>query len=127
MKPRNMFWIAIGILLVISGIVVILLTAGEGGAGSMLVAAGLALALTAIVRHCRFGDNPESDERSKKIGAYGATYAWLTGLLFMTVLFWLDCAGILRLETQTALGASILVLALSAIIYQTWLLSKGDV
>jgi hypothetical protein len=122
-----MFWIAIGILFVISGIVVILLTAGEGGTGSMLVAAGLALALTAIVRHYRYGDNPESDERSKKIGAYGITYAWLTGLIFMTVLFWLDCAGILRLGTQNALAASILVLALSAIVCQNWLLRKGDV
>ena len=93
----------------------------------MLVAAGVALVITGIIRHCRYGDEPESDERSKKIGAYGIVCAWLAGLTFITALFWLDCAGILRLGTQNTLAASTIVLALSAVVFQVWFFRKGDV
>jgi hypothetical protein len=117
----------IGALMLISGIVSIVLTAGDAGIGSMLTAAGIVFLLTGIINHQKYGDDPESDERSKKIGAYGITYAWLTGLLFMFGLFWLDYFSMLRLSVQNALALSILVLALSAAIYRIWLFRKGDV
>jgi hypothetical protein len=127
MKPTNLYRIIIGVLMLASGIVSIVLTAGEAGIGSMLTAAGIVFLLTGIVNHRKYGDDPESDERSKKIGAYGITYAWLTGLLFMFALFWLDDLGMLRLSVQNALALSILALALSAAIYQIWLFRKGYV
>jgi hypothetical protein len=127
MKQRNLYRIVIGALMITSGIVSLLLTAGEGIISTMLLAAGFAFLVTGISRHRRYGDEPESDERSEKIGAYGITYAWLTGLFFMTGLFWLDYLGVLRLSTQNALALSVVVLALSAVIYQTYLFRKGDV
>lgn len=127
MKPRNLYRIIIGALMLISGIVSIVLTAGVANIGSMLTAAGIVFLLTGIINHRKFGDDPESDERSKKIGAYGITYAWLTGLLFMFGLFWLDYLNVLRISAQNALALSILVLALSAMIYQAYLFRKGDV
>jgi hypothetical protein len=127
MKPRNFYRILVGVLLILSGIVSILLTVGNAIIGTIFLAAGVAFLVTGISRHRRYGDDPESDERSKKIGAYGLSYAWLTGLFFMAGLFWLDYLGVLRISTQNALAASILVLALSAIIYQTYLFRKGDV
>jgi hypothetical protein len=127
MKPRNLYRIIIGALMITSGIVSILLTAGEAIIGTMLLAAGFAFLITGISRHRWYGDEPESDERSKKIGAYGITYAWLTGLFFMVGLFWMDYLGVLRLSTQNALALSVVVLALSAVIYQTYLFRKGDV
>jgi amino acid transporter len=129
MKPRNMYRIIIGILMLISGIIAILLTAGENDVviGTILFCTGFMFLATGIIRHRKYGDDPESDERSKKIGAYGITYAWLTGLIFMTALFWLDYLNVLRLDTRNALWISILVLALSAVIYQAWLFRKGDV
>jgi len=126
MKPRNLYRIIIGALMFISGIITILLNAGEAGIGTMLVAAGIVFLITGISRHRKFGNDPESDERSKKIGAYGLSYAWLTGLFFMLGLFWLDHLGMLKLDVQNALMASILVLALSAAIYQAYLFRKGD-
>jgi len=127
MKPRNLYRIVIGALMITSGIVSILLTAGEAIIGTMLLAAGFAFLITGISRHRRYGDEPESDERSRKIGAYGIIYAWLTGLFFMFGLFWLDYFSILRLSEQNALALSILALALSAFIYQIYLLRKGDI
>ncbi len=127
MKQRNFYRIAIGILMLASGIISILLTAGDAIIGTVLLAAGSAFLITGISRHRKYGDDPESDERSKKIGAYGITYSWLTGLVFMTGLFWLDYLNLFRLSTQNALAVSVIVLALSAIMYQTYLFRKGDV
>lgn len=127
MKPRNLYRIVIGALMVISGIVSILLTAGEAVIGTMLLCAGIVFLITGISRNLRYGDDPESDERSKKIGAFGLSYAWLTGLFFMFGLFWLDYAKILNLGTQIALALSIVVLAFSALVYQSYLFRKGDV
>jgi len=127
MKPRNFYRIVIGALMIISSIVSMLMTGGDAITGTLLLCAGLAFLITGIIRHRQYGDDPESDERSKKIGAYGLSYAWLTGLIFMFALFWLDYLNVLTLSTQNALSLSILVLALSAAIYQTFLFRKGDV
>jgi len=77
MKLRNLYRIIIGALMVISGIVSIVLTAGEANIGSMLLAAGIVFLVTGITHHRRYGDDPESDERSKKIGAYVAYSGWI--------------------------------------------------
>ncbi|MDD1688595.1 MAG: hypothetical protein LUO90_03405 [Methanoregula sp.] len=126
-KPRNLYRIVIGALMLVSGIISILLNPSKAGIGTMLVVAGIVFLITGISRHKKFGNDPESDERSKKIGAYGLSYAWLTGLFFMFGLFWLDYLGVFKLSVQNALMASILVLALSAAIYQAYLFRKGDV
>jgi energy-coupling factor transporter transmembrane protein EcfT len=127
MKPRNFYRIVIGGLMIVSGIISILVTTGEAIIGTILLCGGIAFLISGIIRHRRYGDDPESDERSKKIGAYGLSYAWLTGLFFMFGLFWLDYFNVLRLSVQNALSVSILVLALSAAIYQMCLFWKGDV
>jgi len=127
MKPRNLYRIIIGALMITSGMVSILLAAGEEIIGGILICAGFAFLITGLSRHRKDGDSPESDERSKKIGAYGLSYAWLTGIIFMFGLFWLDYANILKLSTQIALALSIVVLALSGSIYQMYLFRKGDV
>ncbi len=103
MKPRNFYRIIIGALMVISGIVFMIITSGEAITGLILLVAGITFLLTGIIRNNRYGDNPESDERSKKIGAYGLSYAWLTGALFTFGLFWLDVLGIFRMGTPGAL------------------------
>jgi uncharacterized membrane protein SirB2 len=126
-KQRNFFRIIAGTLMLISGLVSIVLTSGEAIIGSIFLTAGLVFVITGIIRHRKYGDDTESDERSKKIGAYGLSYGWLTGIFFMSGLFWLDFLGILRMGTQLALALSIVVLALSALIYQMYLFRTGDV
>ena len=125
-KQRNLYRIIIGVLMVVSGFVSVIITSGEAITGSILLIAGITFLLTGIIRHKKYGDGPESDERSKKIGAYGLSYAWLTGLFFMFGLFWLDYLNIVRLGTQIALALSIVALALSAGVYQVILFRKGD-
>ena len=127
LKQRNLYRIIIGSLMLISGLVSIIMTAEEVVISTIFLTAGLIFLITGVSRQWRYGDDPESDERSKKIGAYGLSYAWLTGLFFMFGLFWLDYLNVIRLSVQNALVASILVLALSAAIYQAYLFRKGDI
>lgn len=127
MNSRNVYRIVIGTLMLVSGIITIILTTGEAIIGTILLIAGLTFLIVGITRHRKDGDGPESDERSKRIGAYGLSYAWLTGLLFMFALFWLDYLNVVKPDTQTALVLSIVVLALSARIYQMYLFRRGDV
>jgi hypothetical protein len=127
MKTRNLYRIIVGTLMTISGLLAILITGGEAIIGIILLSAGIAFVATGIIRERRYGDEPESDERSKKIGAYGLSYAWLTGLFFMNALFWLDYLNIFRMSAQNALAVSIVVLALSAKVFQIWLFRKGDI
>ncbi len=127
MKVRNIYRIIVGVLMLVSGLVSIAFIAGESIIGTILLVAGCAFLITGITRHRKDGDSPESDERSKKIGAYGLSYAWLTGIFFMFGLFWLDYTNILILSTQIALALSIVVLALSGRIYQMYLFRNGDV
>jgi hypothetical protein len=127
MKQRNLYRIIIGLLMLISSFVFFVLARGEGVIGFILLVAGLAFLVTGLTRHLRDGESPESDERLKKIGAYGLSYGWLTGLFFMFALFWLDYLNIIRFGTQVALALSIVVLALSARFYQIYLVRKGDI
>ena len=126
MKSRNIYRLTIGVLMLISGLVSIVLTSGEAIIGAIFFTAGLGFLITGIFRHRKYRDGPESDERSKKIGAYGISYAWLTGIFFMFMLFWADYLGVLKLNAQVALAVSIIVLALSALICQIYLFRKGD-
>jgi len=126
MKSGNIYRFIIGALMLISGLVSIVLTSGEAIIGAIFFTAGLGFLITGIFRHRKYRDGPESDERSKKIGAYGISYAWLTGIFFMFMLFWADYLGVLKLNAQVALAVSIMVLALSALICQIYLFRKGD-
>lgn len=127
MKPRNLYRIVTGAVLLAGGAGALLITGGNGIAATLFLCAGLAFLITGIVRHRRYGDDPESDERSKKIGAYGLSCAWLTGLFFMFALFWLDYGNVFTLSVQDTLMLSIFVLAFSAMVFQVWFFRKGDV
>jgi hypothetical protein len=113
--------------MIVSGIISAVFTPGGFIFSTILIIAGCAFLAVGVIRHRQYGEGPESDERSKKIGAYGLSYAWLTGILFISLLFWLDLMGTLKLGTQGALGLSLLVLVISAVAYQICLFKKGDV
>ena len=126
-KQRNLYRIIFGALILVSSLISAVFEPGGFIFSTILIMGGCAFFAVGILRHRQYRDGPESDERSKKIGAYGLSYAWLTGILFISALFWLDLMGTLRLGTQGALGLSLLVLVISAVAYQIYLFRKGDV
>lgn len=88
---------------------------------------GLVLLAVAVVRHRRFQDEPERDERTQKIGAYGISYSWLLTIIFLALLFWVNYLGLLALTVETVLLTTILLMGLSARIFQWYFFRQGDV
>ena len=127
MQPRYLYRIIIGIVFIIGGVVSAYPLSGDTIITTAFFAAGIAFLLTGIIRHRRNPEGPESDERSKKIGAWGLSYAWLTGIIAACVLFWLDYLGIFRVSAQNGYGLMVMILALSAVAYQAYLFRRGDV
>jgi hypothetical protein len=127
MLQRNLYRIIIGTLMLVSGLIITVFQPGGFIFGTILITGGCAFLAVGILRHRQYGEGHESDERSKKIGAYGLSYAWLTGVIFISVLYWLDITGILLLGTQVVLALSLMVLAISAVLYQMYLFKRGDV
>jgi drug/metabolite transporter (DMT)-like permease len=127
MKQRNLFRIIIGAFMLGSGLIITVFQPGGFFFGTILITGGCAFLAVGILRRRKYRDGPESDERSKKIGAYGLSYAWLTGIIFISVLYWLDIMGILLLRAQVVLALSLMVLVISAVIYQIYLFQRGDV
>jgi hypothetical protein len=128
MKRRNIYRIGIGAFSLLMGIFYLLLIPpGDSLIGPVFITCGLVFLITGIIRHRRYGESPESDVRTRKIGARGLSYAWLTGIFYMWGLFLADYFKWLRIGTQPALGSSIVILALSAAVYQAYLFRKGDV
>jgi uncharacterized membrane protein len=127
MLQRNVYRIIVGTVMLVSGLISSVFEPGGSIFSTILITGGCAFLAVGILRHRQYKDGPESDERSKKIGAYGLSYAWLTGIIFISVLYWLDITGILLLGTQVVLALSLMVLAISAVLYQIYLFRRGDV
>jgi hypothetical protein len=80
-----------------------------------------------FVRWRRTAELPEHDERTKKLGAYAATYSWLLTLVFIALLFWVDNLAVVKLTVMQALGVTLLVMLLSMSIFRWYFLRRGDV
>jgi len=127
MKKRYTVQIAAGAVLGAAGMLLPFLVDGTEAISSLLVTIGLVILAVAVVRHWRFRDEPEKDERTQKIGAYGISYSWFLTLVFLALLFWVDYLGLLALTVETVLLATILLMGLSARIFQWYLFRQGDV
>ncbi|WP_440949314.1 hypothetical protein [Methanosphaerula subterraneus] len=132
-RHRNPFSLLAGGLFLLCGVLALAMRREDLVTGGFLLLVGVGSLAVGLARPGTFGGSPEStlfglwaDERSKQIGARGLSYAWLTGLFFMFVLFWLDYLNLLRLGTQISLALSIVVLVLSARLYQMYLCRRGD-
>lgn len=127
MKTRYAVQIAAGVVLGAAGIFLPFLADGTEAISSILVTIGLVILLVAALRHWRFRDEPEKDERTQKIGAYGISYSWLLTLVFLALLFWVDYLGVIALTVNGVLLATILLMGFSARIFQWYLFRQGDV
>jgi hypothetical protein len=125
---RYLYRVTVGSILIIFGIAELLLDPSGGSIiPTILLAAGLAFLVTGITRWRKFGNTPEQDERTRRIGAWGLSYSWLLSLFFVAGLFWVDYLRVVPLTAGTALGASVIVMTLSAVAFQLYLARAGDV
>lgn len=127
MKRRYAVQITAGAVLGAAGVVLPFLMDGTEAISSLLVTIGLVILAVAMVRHWRFRDELEKDERTQKIGAYGVTYSWLLTIVFLAILFWVDYLGLFALTVESVLLSAILLMGLSARLFQWYLFRQGDV
>jgi len=117
-----------GSVLVLWGIAELLLNpSGDSILPTVLLAAGLAFLVTGVSRRKKYGEGAEQDERSRRIGAWGMSYSWVLSLTFVWSLFLLDHFRVVIITAGAALGASLIVMTFSAVVFQMYLFRKGDV
>ena len=127
MKTHYMIKIAAGAILATAGLLLPFLIDGIEALSSILVTIGLVTIAVVVMRHWRLRDELESDERTKKLGAYGISYSWLLTLVFLAVLFWVDYLGLLILPVGGVLFVTILLMGISARLFQWYFFRQGDV
>jgi len=96
-------------------------------AGAATKAFGLIYVLQAV-RVKRHGEEAsKGDERTRKIGAWAASYSWFLTLLALSVLYWLLHLKVISLSPEDVAASLMLFMAFSLILFR-WVLSrKGDV
>jgi len=91
MKREYNIRILLGIALLLLGIAVEIIWNGVySPLTSGFVAAGIAFIIGSAVKHLKFGEGPDRDERTMKLNAFALAYAWLVTFAFMSLLILLD-------------------------------------
>lgn len=126
-RARYILWTAFGVLWLVLGVAGILTGRQDETVAGMFITAGIICLLFAGSRLVQGTEGPEQDERTRKIGAYGITYAWFLTIAYLFALFWLEDAGAFTLSSTDVLLSSILLTTISAKVFQWWLFRKGDV
>jgi len=124
---ENNIRIALGIALLLLGIAVEIIWNGVySPLTSGFVATSIALIIGSAVKHLKFGEGPDRDERTMTLNAFALAYAWMTTFAFMSLLILLD-HYMVKLTVSTALISTMAVTILVATIFRCYFLRKGDV
>jgi len=94
---------------------------------SFLTTVGIVFIALGVGRHMIYKEEPEEDERTKKINALTLSYSWTVTLVLVGVLLLLDHWNILKMTVMQALGLTMAVMIAAAVISELCLKRKGDV
>ncbi|MDD5616755.1 MAG: hypothetical protein PHH85_11190 [Candidatus Methanoperedens sp.] len=127
MKREYNIHILLGIALLLLGIAVEVIWNGfYSPLTSGFVATGIVLIIGSAVKHLKFGEAPDRDERTMKLNAFALAYAWLFTFAFMSLLILLD-HYVVKLTVIQALISTMAVTILVATLFRCYFLRKGDV
>jgi predicted CDP-diglyceride synthetase/phosphatidate cytidylyltransferase len=88
---------------------------------------GFILVFLAGARLYHDENNFLQDERTRKIGAYGLSWSWFLTFIVLFGFFWLDYLDIYKPDAGALSVILILVMGVSAKVFQWYLFRKGDV
>ncbi|MCZ7385001.1 MAG: hypothetical protein O8C63_09675 [Candidatus Methanoperedens sp.] len=127
MKIEYKHRVAFGLVLLLLGIAIEIIWKGAYSLlTSGFLAVGLVLIIGSAVKHLKFGEGPDRDERTIKLGAFALAYAWLVTFVFMSLLILLD-HYLFRLVASHALIFTMAVATLSAEFFRWYFKRKGDI
>jgi hypothetical protein len=107
-----------------------MLTMPAGAPGNIAdyaIASGFVMLVVAGPRMLSKEPYRMQDERTKRIGAWGLSYSWFLTFMAMFAVFWLDYLGIASPDAGTLSVVFILLMGISAKVFQSYLFRKGDV
>jgi len=119
----------IGIFLLCIGLaeLVFMPASAEGNFASAYISAGTVLVILAGLRLYQGEKNYLQDERTRKIGAYGLSWSWFLTFLVLFAIFWLYYLHIWSPDAGILSVILILLMGVSARVFQLCLFRKGDV
>lgn len=130
---KSRTWVTIlllfGIALLIAGLGELFLMPDDapGTMAFSFVTFGFILVFLAGARLYRDENDSMQDERTRKIGAYGLSWSWFLTFIALFGFFWLDFLGIFTPDAGTLAVLLILLMGVSARVFQWYLFRKGDV
>lgn len=127
MRRRIRLGVIFGFLFLAIGLIQHLTGTSADATTGMFITSGVVVLVFAGARAMREDEGPEQDERTRRIGAYGITYSWFVTLVYLFVLFWAENMGLLALSSSDVILSSILLMAVSAKVFQWWFFRQGDV
>ncbi len=128
MKNEYKSCLAIGLVLLILGIA--LEITGKGVYSlvtNLFILFGLIFIIGSVIRHLKFRDEPEKDERTIKIGTFAMAHAWLVATGALALLVWLDYNNLVKMTAFQALMVISSVSLLVAGVSGWYFRRKGDV
>ncbi|MBU0466728.1 MAG: hypothetical protein KJ718_03285 [Nanoarchaeota archaeon] len=128
MKKEYKYYIGIGAVAFLVAIALQIFWSGiNPRITSTLRTVGWVFILLGVVRHMIYKEGPEEDERTKKISALTLSYSWIVTLVLVGVLLLLDKWDILKMTVMQALGLTMAVMIVVAIVSELCLKRKGDI
>jgi predicted CDP-diglyceride synthetase/phosphatidate cytidylyltransferase len=130
---KSRTWVTVflifGVTLLIAGLAELLFMPvdGPGNMAISFVTFGFILVFLAGARLFRDETDFLQDERTRKIGAYGLSWSWFLTFIMLFGFFWLDYLGIYKPDAGTLAVILILLMGVSAKVFQWYLFRKGDV
>ena len=92
-----------------------------------LIPVGIVFIALGAVRHIIYKQEPEEDERIKKINTLTLSYSWIVTLVLVGALLLLDKWDIFKMTVLQALGLTMAVMIAVAIVAEWYLKRKGDI
>ena len=119
---------SIGVVLLLVGLAELLVAPSDAHDTRALsfVTFGFVLVFLAGARLFRSENDLLQDERTRKIGARGLSWSWFLTFMVLFVLFWLDYLGVFSPGGGAVIVILILLMGISAKIFQWYLFRKGD-
>jgi len=126
-KKIYVYKLALGVIILLAGIVSAICYKHEASFSSFLISMGLVLFILTAFRFFRLGDLPDRDERTKKLAAYGITYSWLLTLVLISVLYLANYFKLVEFTAVNVLGILLIFMTISANVFRWYFMRKGDI
>jgi hypothetical protein len=72
------------------------------------------------------GNEPRGDERTRKLGAYAASWSWFSALSVASLLYLLEHWGMITLSADQALVAMLVTLLGTMVVFNAYYRKRGD-